>query len=47
MVTDALSAKEVQELKNRASKLAATEVSAIAEPKKRGGRTKKEPAEKA
>ena len=47
MVTDALSAKEVQELISSASKLASTEVSAIAEPKKRGGRTKKESAEKA
>ena len=46
MVTDAMSANEIAALKESA--LASSEVSVITEPpKKRGGRTKKESADKA
>ena len=46
MVTDAMSASEIAALKE--SKLASSKVSVISEtPKKRGGRTKKESADKA
>ena len=47
MVTDVLNSKEVAELIANSSKLASSEKSVITEPKKRGGRPKKESADKA
>lgn len=41
MVTDAMTANEIAEAVSTASKLASSDESVIAEPKKRGGRPKK------
>lgn len=41
MVTDALTAKDISKLKEQKSVLATSDKSVVAEPKKRGGRTKK------
>lgn len=41
MVTDAMSAKEIAEMLAKKSALASNDEPVIVEPKKRGGRTKK------